>query len=58
MMAFWHWGGKSEEARLAHKAHALVSLYDGSGVLPHVLNFAGGVIIGCMIVVFFWLTVG
>ncbi len=44
--------------RLAYKAHAFVSRYAARGVLAHAANFAGGVVIGSTIVLFFWLMVG
>jgi len=43
--------------RLAYKAHALVSRYAARGVLAHAANFAAGVVIGGIIILFFWLMV-
>ena len=44
--------------RRAYKAHAFMSCYRASGGLGHAVNFAGGVVIGGIIVLFFWLMVG
>jgi hypothetical protein len=51
-------GGGSKHVRQACKAQALRSRYRASGALGHAVNFAGGVAIGGIIVLFFCLMVG
>ena len=58
MMAGTQPGGGSKRVRQARKVQALMSRYRASGVLGHAVNFAGGVLIGGIIVLFFWLMVG
>jgi hypothetical protein len=58
MKAYTQPGGGSEHVRQACKARALRSRYTSSGAAEHARNFAGGVAIGGIIVLFFWLMVG
>ena len=58
MMACTQPGGGSEHVRQACKVQALMSRYRASGVLGHAVNFARGVVIGGIIVLFVWLKVG
>ena len=51
-------GGGSKHVHQACKAQALRRRYRDSGALGHAVNFAGGVAIGGIIVLFFWLMVG
>jgi hypothetical protein len=51
-------GSESKHVRLACSAQALMSRYRASGVLAHAVNFAGGVFVGCIIVLFVLLTLG
>jgi hypothetical protein len=51
-------GSESKHVRLACKAQALMIRYRASGVLAHAVNFAGGVVIGGIFVLFVWLVVG
>ena len=50
--------GVSKHVRQASKLQALMSRYRASADLGHAINFARGVLIGGIIVVFLWLTVG
>jgi hypothetical protein len=50
--------GGNKHVRQAYKAQALRSRYRASSVVGHAVNFAGGVAIGGIIVLFFWLMVG
>jgi uncharacterized membrane protein YciS (DUF1049 family) len=56
MMACPQPGSRSKHARLARKAHALMTRYRASCALA--VNFAGGVVIGAIIVLFVWLMLG
>ena len=51
-------GGGSKHVRQACKAQTLRNRYRASGALGHAVNFAGGVAIGSIIVLFFCLMVG
>ena len=51
-------GGGSKQVRQAFKVQTLMSRYRASGVLGHAVNFAGGVLIGGIVVLFGWLMVG
>jgi hypothetical protein len=51
-------GGGSKHVLQARKVQALMSRYRASGDLGHVGNFARGVLIGGIIVLFVWLNVG
>jgi len=44
--------------RQARQVQALLSRYRASGVLGHALNFAGGVLIGGIVVLFAWRMIG
>ena len=48
-------GGGIKRGRRAFKVQALMSRYRASGVLGHAVNFAGGILIGGIIVLFVWL---
>ena len=50
--------GGSKRVRQAYSVQALMDRYRASRVLGHAVNFARGVLIGGVIVVFLWLTVG
>jgi hypothetical protein len=58
MMAYTRRGGGNKHVRQARKVQALMSRYSASGVLGHGVNFARGVLIGSVIVLFVWLMVG
>jgi hypothetical protein len=58
MMACTQPGDESKHVRQACKVQALMSRYRASGVLGHAVNFAGGVLIGGIIVLFVWMNVG
>ena len=51
-------GGGSKHVRQDCKAQALMSRYRASAALGHIVNFAGGVLIGGIVVVLFWHMVG
>ena len=51
-------GGGTKHVRQACKVQALISHYRASGALGDAVNFAGGVLIGGIIVLFIWLMVG
>ena len=51
-------GGGTKHVRRAFKIQVLVSRYRASGVLGPAVNFAGGVAIGGVIALLFWLMVG
>jgi len=51
-------GGGSKHVRRAFKLQALMSRYRASGVLGHAVNFAGGALIGAIIVLSLWRMVG
>ena len=54
MMARTQPGGGRRHVRQACKAQALMSRYRANGVLGHAVNFAKGVLIGGVIVLFVW----
>jgi hypothetical protein len=58
MTAFAQPGGGSKHVRQARKVKALMRRYRASGVSEHAVNFARGVLIGGIIVLFVWLIVG
>ena len=58
MMACTQPGGESKRVRPACKIQALMSRYRASGISGRAANFVGGVIIGGIIVLLFWLMVG
>lgn len=58
MMASTQPGGGSKHVRQACKVQALMSRYRASGVSGDAVNFAGGVLIGGITVLFVWLMVG
>ena len=58
MMASTQPGGRSKHVRQACKVQALMNRYRASGASGHAVNFAGGVLIGGIIVLFVWLKVG
>ena len=58
MMASMQPGGGSKHVRQTCKAQALMRRYRASGVSGHAVNFAGGVVIRGIIVLFVWLMVG
>ena len=51
-------GGGAKHARQTFKVQALMRRYRASGVLGHAVHFAGGVLIGGIVVLFVWLMVG
>ena len=51
-------GGRSKHVRQACKVQTLISRYWARGVLGQATNFAGGVFVGGIIVLFGWLLVG
>ena len=51
-------GDGSKHVRQACKLQVLMSRYRASGVLGHAVNFARGVLIGGIIVLFLWTMVG
>jgi hypothetical protein len=57
MMACTQPGDESKHVRQACKVQALMSRYRAS-VSGHAVNFARGLVIGGIIVLFFWLMVG
>jgi len=58
MMACTQPGSERKPARQACKVQALMSCYRASGVVGRAVNFAGGVLIGGIVVLLFWLMVG
>ncbi len=58
MMASTQPGGGSKHVHQACKTQASMSRYRASGVSGHAVNFARGVLIGGIIVLFVWLNVG
>ncbi len=58
MMARTQPGSGSKHVRQACKVEALMSRYRASRVSAHAVNFAGGILIGGIIVLFVWLNVG
>jgi hypothetical protein len=58
MMGCTQPGGESQPVRQGCKVQALISHYRASGVLGHAVNFAGGVLVGGIVVLFGWLMVG
>jgi len=50
-------GGGSKHVRQTCKAQALMNRYRASGVSGHAVNFAGGVVIGGIVVLVVWLMV-
>lgn len=58
MIACTQPGGGSKHVRQVCKAQASMSRYRASGVSGHRVHFAGGVVIGVIIVLFVWLMVG
>ncbi len=58
MMACAQPDGGSKHVRPAWKAQTLRNRYRASGALGHAVNFAGGVAIGGVIALLFWLMVG
>ena len=58
MMASTQPGSERKPVRQVRKVQALMSRYRASGALGHAANLAGGVAIGGIIVLFFWLMVG
>ena len=57
MMASTQPGGRSKHVRQAWKAQALMNRYRASGSSGHAVNFATGVFIGAVIVLFVWLMI-
>ena len=58
MMACTQPGGESKSVWHACKVQALMSRHRASGVLGRAANFVGGILIGGIIVLLFWLMVG
>jgi hypothetical protein len=58
MMASTQPGCERKPVRQARNSKALKNRYRASGALAHVAGLAGGVAIGVIIVLFFWLMVG
>ena len=58
MMARTQPGSGINHVRQACKVEALISRYRASRVSAHAVNFARGVLIGGIIVLFVWLNVG
>jgi hypothetical protein len=58
MMASTQPSGGSKPVRQTRKAQALITRYRASGVSGHAVNFARGVLIGGIIVLFVWLMIG
>ena len=52
MMVRTQRGSESKHVRLACKAQAVMSRYRASGVIAHAVNFARGVFVGALIVLF------
>ena len=50
--------GGSKQVRQARKMQGLMRRYRAGGDLRHAVNFAEGVLIGCIIVLLVWLMLG
>jgi len=57
MMARIQLVGWGKRARRVSKLQALMNRYRANGVLEHAVNFAKGVLIGGVIVLFIWLNI-
>ncbi len=57
MMARTQLVGWGDRGRRAGKLQALMNRYRANGVLEHAVNFAKGVLIGGVIVLFVWLNI-
>ena len=57
MMARTQLVGWANRERRADKLQALINRYRTNGVLEHAVNFAKGVLIGGVIVLFVWLNI-